>query len=262
METCKNCAELFDENNSYCGKCGAKIIRNRLTISNLFSHLIENFLNYDNAFLKTSVHLITQPEQVINGYVDGLRKRYSSPISYFAISLTVSGLFIVFVQKYFPDIFDFSEIYEAKGTQEMTRTVTNFLMEYNTLFYFFLIPALALMSRLVFLKNGFNYTEHVVIYLYTMSLLAIFSSFISFFVVLINPDFYLTWGLIFQLLMILYHCYLLKRVFELSLMGIILKTLLFFGIFLVLYIGLSIIAGILLFVFGGFDPADFTPPQN
>ncbi|NNK87791.1 MAG: DUF3667 domain-containing protein [Flavobacteriaceae bacterium] len=223
---------------------------------------MENFLNYDNTFIKTNVHLVTRPAQVIHAYVNGIRKRYSSPISYFAISLTISGLYIFFVQKFYPDVMDMSGIYSGEGTQEVTRKITEFLMDYNSLFYFFLIPAMAFISRLVFLRNGYNYTEHVVIYLYTMSISAIISSLISIVMVIAFPDYYLAWGMTFNIMMVLYHCYILKQVFELSLFGIIKKTLLFLLIFLFFYIGISIIIGILLFVFGGFDPADFTPPQN
>ena len=131
------------------------MIRNRLTFKNLFSHIAENFLNYDNAFLKTNLHLITRPEEVIKGYVSGIRKRYSSPISYFAISLTFSGLSIFFIQRFYPEVMRVYEIYEGDGQQQITKVVTEYLMDYNTLFYFFLIPAMALISRLVFLKKRF-----------------------------------------------------------------------------------------------------------
>ena len=86
---CKNCNTSLIEGNDFCGFCGAKVIRNRLTIKNLLAHFSEQFLNYDNQFLKTFLHLFTKPEVVIGGYIDGTRKKHVNVISYFAIALTL-----------------------------------------------------------------------------------------------------------------------------------------------------------------------------
>ena len=83
---CKNCDANLNQNSDYCNNCGAKVIRNRLTIKTLFSHFSEQFLNYDNKFLQTFIHLFTKPEDVIGSYINGTRKKYVNVISYFAIA--------------------------------------------------------------------------------------------------------------------------------------------------------------------------------
>jgi hypothetical protein len=88
---CKNCQTSLSETAEYCYHCGGKIIKNHLTIRNLFEHFSEAFLNYDR-FLQTFIGLFTAPEEVIGCYISGTRKKYVNVISYFAIAITISDL--------------------------------------------------------------------------------------------------------------------------------------------------------------------------
>lgn len=63
---CKNCNTPLVENQNFCPVCGGKVIRNRLTIRNLFEHFSATFLNYDNKFLQTFICLFTKPEEIIS----------------------------------------------------------------------------------------------------------------------------------------------------------------------------------------------------
>lgn len=262
MTPCKNCNQELDETQDYCGNCGARVIRNRLSFGNLFTFFIQNFLNVENNFLQTIKDLFLRPENVIDGYVKGLRKRYNNPINFFAISLTISGLYIFVIQKFYPDAMKVYNVYENQAANEFTDRIGELLLDYNSLFYFFLIPLLAFISRVVFLRNGYNYTEHVVIYLYTMSLSAITSSFISLFVMWILPDYFMAWGLFFNFLMVVYHCYLLKRIFQLSGKQIVLKTLLFLVVFMVIYIVISFAVAFYMLFFTDMGLDQFTPPKS
>ena len=69
MSACKNCGTQLGETEDYCSACGAKVIRNRLTIRNLWGDFTEQFLNYDNKLLKTFVQLFRNPEDVIGSYI-------------------------------------------------------------------------------------------------------------------------------------------------------------------------------------------------
>ena len=135
---CKNCKSEILESHDYCNQCGARFIRKRLTISNLIRYFIENFLDYDNTFLKTIRDLVVKPENVTSGYVKGLRKRYNSPINFFAISLSISGVYLFFVRKFYPDYSKIFNFYDNQGAQEFTNMIGEYLMDYNSLFYFFL----------------------------------------------------------------------------------------------------------------------------
>ncbi len=94
--TCKNCDARLRTDYLYCPACGAKVIRNRITIKNLWTDFLERYFNLDNTFIRTLVHLTTKPEVVIEGYLQGIRRKYLNPISYMGIAITLSGLIVFF----------------------------------------------------------------------------------------------------------------------------------------------------------------------
>ena len=166
---CKNCQSTLNQEDDYCPSCGAKVIRNRLTLKNLLQHFSEAYLNYDNKLLQTFLHLFTKPEVVIEGYIDGTRKRYVDAITYFTIALTISGLQMFILKKFFPEAMDITFM-AGKGTEEFQHKNIQFVQEYQSLIMMLSVPIYALMSRLTFLNlKKFNYTEHLVIFMYLLS---------------------------------------------------------------------------------------------
>lgn len=258
---CKNCETNLNEKSDFCYQCGAKVIRNRLTIRNLFEHFSEQFLNYDNKFLLTIKHLFSKPEIVINGYVEGVRKKYINPITFFAISLTISGLYLFIIQKFFPNAMDFSQLYADENTQKIPAKTSSITLEYHSLLYFVLIPVLALISWVLFLKNNFNFTEHIVIYLYTMSMGSIITSIGSILILLTIPDIFFITSVLSILFLILFHCYLLKRVFQLNTTQIIIKTILFLIIFFFMCIVFSVLMIFTLVTFTDLTLQDYAPKK-
>ena len=231
---CKNCALALKENDDYCNSCGAKVIRNRLTIKNLFEHFTEQFLNYDNKFFQTFLNMFRRPEDVIGSYLNGTRKKYVNAVSYFAIAVTVAGLLLFILNKYFPEMMNVSSIAQP-GTEEFNKSNLEFSQEYQSLLMMLNLPLYALMSRLVFLKNKkYNYTEHLVIFMYITAQLALAQSFLIIPLGFIEG---IDFGLIsvgFIPIMLFYSAYCLKRLYGLDLGGIILKTMLFLLLLFVL----------------------------
>ncbi|MBT8286515.1 MAG: DUF3667 domain-containing protein [Bacteroidia bacterium] len=232
---CKSCNSPHLNTADYCSKCGAKIIRNRLTFKNLLGHFAENFFNYDNKLLKTFWHLIIHPEWVINGFISGVRKRYINPVNYFAIAVTLIGIQMFIVNRYFPHWFDIAAV-SVEGTEEMTAAWMNTVLEYQSLVFMINIPIYAAISWLAFYTlRKYNYTEFIVFFLYTvtqMSFLLIIPQFIAMFFgrTLGEMSF---WVILIQ---IFYTSYCFKRVFNLSIKGIILRFLWLIGILIILYI--------------------------
>lgn len=257
---CKNCHTELSEQDDYCRSCGGKIIRNRLTLKNLFEHLSETFFNYDNKLLRTFVQLFRQPEDVINSYISGVRKKYVNPISFFGISLTLSGLSIFIIKKFYIQHLDFSNLFEGvKASQDVFENTSSSMLEYNSLFYSVLIPLFALISWVVFLNKKYNFTEHVIIYLYSMSFLSIILVFVAQIVLITVPQHYFIFSMAAFPLMFVYHCYALKRIFSLSVGHLILKSVIFIGLFFVAYIGISILAFFVMLATGVVNIEDFAP---
>ncbi len=219
---CKNCEISLSEANDFCKSCRAKVIRNRLTLKNLFAHITETFFNYDNKLLKTILHLFTKPDYVIDSYVNGVRKKYINPISFFGLALTLTGFSIFIIGKFykqylnFSDIFGENKMYSNEFSKNWMENSADFSLEYSSLMFTLMIPSFALISWIVFLNKRYNLTEHIIIYLYSMSLYSIFSILFGFIILLIAPEKYLTYGIYMYLLVFIYHCYLLTRLFKLN----------------------------------------------
>jgi hypothetical protein len=255
---CKNCQTHLVEKSDYCHHCGAKVIRNRLTLKNLFSHFVETFFSYDNSFLKTIVNLLKNPKDVIESYVNGVRKKYIAPLAFFAIAITVSGIYLFILKKYFPNFFEIAEsFYTDDVSKDIGKKITEFTTEFNSLLNFLLIPLFALLSRIVFLKNKYNFTEHLVIYFYTLSLFSMVSVLVNLIMLLFFSNYLLAFSGVLYSLFFIYQCYVLKKVFTLSYKQLIIKILWFLPLFFLLYIIVSIVAFVLILVFGDFSLQDF-----
>lgn len=257
---CKNCHTELHELDNYCRSCGGKIIRKRLSFKNLFEHLSETFFNYDNKLLRTFVQLIKNPEDVIIGYINGVRKKYINPISFFGLSLTLSGLSIFLLKKFYLEYLDFSKLFEGlQVSPDVNNFTSGSVLEYNSLFYAFLIPLMAFVSWVTFLDKKYNFTEHIIIYLYSMSLLTVFSVIAGQIVLFITPNSYIIFSLSIWLFMLIYHGYALKRIFKLSIGSLILKTIIAVALFFIAYILISILVFVIMMISGVVKLDDFRP---
>ncbi|WP_411768366.1 DUF3667 domain-containing protein [Winogradskyella sp. A3E31] len=232
---CKNCKKDIGHESNYCSYCGARVIRNRLTFGNLLSHFSEEFLNYDNRFVQTIIAMVTKPEAVIRSYISGTRKKYVNVISFFAIAITLSGLQMFLLQKFFPEALDFSSISQP-GTEDINKGIFDFIQEYQSIAMMLNVPFYALISRIVFIREKkfrYNYTEHLVVFMYILAQLSIFGVIIMIAGAACGLDVGLI-SMILGVFQIIYSGYCLKRIFNLDWPNFILRSLIFFGVLLVL----------------------------
>uniref|UniRef100_UPI003F499501 DUF3667 domain-containing protein n=1 Tax=Psychroserpens mesophilus TaxID=325473 RepID=UPI003F499501 len=246
---CKNCHTELSEHSEFCNNCGGKVIRNRLTFRNLFEHISETFFNYDNKLLRTLIDMFKQPEVVIGGYIKGVRKRYVNPISYFGLAITLTGLYLLILNKFFPESLDFSS-FAVEGQEEFQRKNMSFIQEYMSIFMMLYIPIYALIARISFIGlNKFNYTELIVVFLYWQSQISIFSSV----TIIVAAMFGVTNGvisMIFLPLMMLYAAFILKRLYQISFAQMLLRTLIFFVVLGVVLAIATVIVIIIMLITG------------
>ena len=253
---CKNCNHSLSEEDKFCNECGAQVIQNRLTIKNLFTEFHETFFSWDaNRPIKTFVDLFKRPEDVIGGYIDGVRKKYLNPFGFVVISLTISGFFYFVALKFSPEALE-AAISIPGGSDlqmEVGRNYQHSVFEYNSLIFFTLLPVFALISFIVFYnKKKYNYAEHLIINLYAYSQVSIATTLTLFLTLWYNTisTYISISAIVFQ---ILYYAYVLKRLFKLTWKQLLIKTLYFLAILIPFYIIGSIIAVIIIFATGGFD---------
>lgn len=246
---CKNCQTEIEATDDFCKNCGAKIIRNRLTIRNLFEQFSEHFLNYDNKFLQTFICLFTKPEDVIGGYINGVRKKYVNVISYFAIALTISGLQLYILDKFFPEAMDMSAI-TVKGSGQDSNEMMSFIREYQSLLMMLNVPIYAFISYLVFYTlKRFNYTEHLVIFMYALSQLSIIGVLITVTSAISGLSIAHA-SIILMPVQFIYSLYCLQKLYKLSAKGLILRTLFFFLITFIAWVIFAIITVIIAYYDG------------
>ncbi|BAO74655.1 hypothetical protein WPG_0425 [Winogradskyella sp. PG-2] len=182
----------------------------------------------------------------MGGYIDGMRKRYVNPISYIALSLTVGGVYMLILSKYFPDAMtEMSSVGVAEGQEEIMARYGSFIQKYYSFMMISFIPLYALISRLVFInRKEYNFTEHLVMSMYIMAQFSLVSSFLNIILLVFQlPAGILGSASIF--LQIAYFAYCYKRMYKLSFSGIILRSLFFFGILIVIMIGIGILGVII-----------------
>lgn len=245
---CKNCQTELLAKDDYCRNCGGRVIRNRLTFKNLFEHISETFFNYDNKLLRTIIDLFKKPEIVIGGYINGVRKKYVNPISFLALTLTVGGIYMLVLNKYFPNAMTAMSTVGVEGQKEMVLNTVKYTQKYYSLIMILLIPFYALLSRLVFInRKEFNYTEHLVMAIYIMAQFSLVSSFMNIALLILRlPPNILGSASIFLQMAYFGYCY--TRLYKLSARGIVLRTLFFLVILFamaLLIAVLGIIVGIL-----------------
>ena len=245
---CKNCLTNLKETAKFCDECGGKVINHRLNFKIVTAEFLETFISWDNKFFKTFMHLITKPQVVANGYLDGVRKRYMQPFSYILISLTLYGIYLVFskemLDEYINEMILKMPNLDLKS-QKTYKKLTYLILKYNNIYTFSTIPLYAFINRIIFRKR--NFIEHSVALLYLLATIMFLTSISGFLGVLFNVDYEKT-SYINAFFMIFYSMYYYKKMFNLDNATIILKTLFFWLLMLAFYIILFIIGVIIVVI--------------
>jgi len=257
--TCKNCKANLRTDFKYCPVCGAKIVVKRITFGGLFTDIFERILNLENNFFRTIGHLTVWPEKVITGYVDGTRRKYLNPINYLTLSLALSGVLFYFMKKFALDKMDF-DVLGVGVNQEGSAKLMEASMEYSNFVFILYIPVIALAGFLSLNKRNFNIPEYIVTATYVLAHYSILTFPISLLMILMNPEGYLTFSIIFLAVMLGYILFVLIRTHRYSAGANILRGVLFVMLYLVGYLVISMVMPILLLITGEITMQDLLPP--
>ncbi len=259
---CKNCNTSLSKLINYCPLCGAKIVKKRLTFKNLSVDITEQFLNIDNKFLKTFIHLFTKPELVINGFIGGTRKKYINVIQYFAVALTLVGVQVFLMNNFFQDALQLDNEF-LKGLEANSNPENNPFASFNfeeannfqSIIYIISVPVSTIATWLAYYIIGIrhlNFTEHLVINLYYSAQIIIITAVLSILFLCFGFDYLMISGAI-SVLTFGYLFFVLKRVFNtsfiISLAHFLIVMVVFGFVFFVLVIFVVILASIGVYFF-------------
>ncbi|MBO6829227.1 MAG: DUF3667 domain-containing protein [Muricauda sp.] len=257
--TCKNCDARLRTDYLYCPACGAKVIRNRITIKNLWTDFLERYFNLDNTFIRTVVHLTTKPEVVIEGYLQGIRRKYLNPISYMGIAITLSGL-IVFLMVKSGDAMNFDMLNNNVSTRYQEKLM-DFILDYQALIFLLFVPMMTIAGWLCFDQKRYNFAERTIIFMYALAHYSLVIFLPSIIVLFFIPEQYFIFSFIGILFMVVYTTYVIVRISKSRGVKLIVRLLLFYFILLILYFAFSIALPLFLLLIGELKVEDFLPPQ-
>ncbi len=258
--TCKNCDARLRTDYLYCPACGAKVIRNRITIKNLWTDFLERYFNLDNTFIRTVVHLTTTPEVVIEGYLQGIRRKYLNPISYMGIAITLSGL-IVFLMVKSGDAMNFDMLNNNVSTRYQEKLM-DFILDYQALIFLLFVPMMTIAGWLCFDQKRYNFAERTIIFMYALAHYSLVIFLPSIIVLFFIPEQYFIFSFIGILFMVVYTTYVIIRISKSRGVALIARLLLFYFILLILYFAFSIALPLFLLLIGELKVEDFLPPQE
>ena len=256
---CKNCKNPLSDMVFYCERCGAKVIRNRLTLKNLFSYVIESYFNIDNSFISTIITLFTDPRDVIHGYITGMRKKYMNPIAFMTIAISLSGFIVLVMQQKmgYLDLNMFDTGVNQEGMQNFNQKVMTFTNEYYSLLFLLFVPVFAFAGWLTFNRNGYNLTEYTVLITYAQAQYSLITFPFSLAILYFIPETYLMWSLIFSVFMVALIIYIMQMLSRYDWGSFLARMIAFLGLLIIGYIGIIIFIYILLFATGTITIEDF-----
>lgn len=239
---CQNCEHHLTDEDLFCSQCGAPKKVNRLTIKSVLKEFFERYFSFDNKFLLTSLTLLKNPELVVNGYINGLRIRYVNPITYLVVAATLSGIQTYLLNNGFIE-FDMDFANQDEKIPFSMKDYNDWIFNHQNLLLFGSIPILALISKIVFFKHKeFNFAEHNLIYLYTYSFCSIFTLVFVLPIVLAYKGPFSHYAVASYIILLGYHVFALKRIFNLTGKQILKRSLLFILVLAAVYFLFIIIA--------------------
>ncbi|WP_420379887.1 DUF3667 domain-containing protein [Gilvibacter sp.] len=259
---CKNCNEPLEHGAQFCNHCGARVILEPFTFKYVTQDFEERFLNLDrNLLVRTLRDMLIRPKAVIDGYIDGVRKRHMNLANWLAVALTASGLMIFVVRNFYPESLDMQWMIDAMGESSKDNpflqslnqedpTANMWWMEYQAILYILMIPIYALLSKITFIRQkAYSYLKHIVIVGYTQSWLSLAMT-IPVLILLPLGANYMKMSYWILAINFLFSAYVYKRVFQLSFLGIVWRSLLFILVGLGLYIFIIIATILFMLAFG------------
>ena len=220
----------------------------------------ERVLSIDNSLWRTYIDLWRKPDEVIRGFLGGLRKRYFNALNYFTLGVTVSGFQVFVMKKFYPDTMNV--LYNENV--QFAQMLNDGLIEYQPVVLFSTIPILALLAYVSFMGlKKYNYTEQLIIQLYTYSHLAIHAALLGILFMVLGMN-YIFLSVLTIPLYLIYNTVVYKKLYALNWGGILVRLALFVGVSMVLYIITVIVTLILVFAFYGLEGGHefFTAPAS
>jgi hypothetical protein len=161
MKHCKNCnTELLG---NYCYKCGQKSKVEKITLKYLVHDVFHFFTHIESGFLFTSIQMLKAPGTTVKQFINGKRKPYQSPLSYYIIWTAIYLLLLLVIEELF-----------GKGTVISydnyfgSGIATDFAIKHLSSVLAVLLPIFSFYFWIIAAKRTYNYLESLVCVIYAL----------------------------------------------------------------------------------------------
>ncbi|TGD57577.1 DUF3667 domain-containing protein [Flavobacterium humi] len=181
MDFCKNCHTANPEQYNYCPQCSQKTSLHRLTSHDIAHEAIHYFTHADKGFFQLIRDLILKRGVVAREYVNGRRKKYFPPLSFFMLIATVFVFMATLgepkketnILKAHPELSSIADpVKKQLAIEKLERgeKVNHFTTKYSNLMAMCSLPLTALVFWLFYRKGKYNYVEHLVAGMYMLGI--------------------------------------------------------------------------------------------
>jgi RNA polymerase subunit RPABC4/transcription elongation factor Spt4 len=193
--TCQNCTAEVANNQRFCPSCGQKTDTHRLNFHFIWHEIIHAFIHADKSIVNLTRQMATQPGLVVKNYVEGKRKRYFNPFSYFLIGVAIMAL-----------LNSFFHLMVVNGENK----VTNMTTQHFNKILFLSVPISSFFSWLFFKKSGYNYWENFIYHIFVGGFRVVLFLFFAAGVLIFREHYYIVL-VIYMFVGLLYNIYASKQ---------------------------------------------------
>jgi hypothetical protein len=167
MNKCKNCGKPLHD--IFCSHCGQKANIERITFNYLWHEIFHFFSHIEKGFVFTSLKMIFEPGRTVRNFIDGKRRSYKPPISYFLIWTTIYILFLYWLEKVFGEnvVIDYKNYFGPAAT-------TKYAISHLSWVLTLVIPFQALYLYLLVTRIKYNYFESMAATIYSLGTVILF----------------------------------------------------------------------------------------
>ncbi len=210
---CPNCQSEVNQN--FCPNCGQRKVEGRLKWAEVWDEFRDKVIGMEKGLFHTFLLMITKPGKPALDYVNGIRKKYASPIQYYFLAITISFLAFAFFDvmdsigndELFEQAFGTNNL-DEKSKEGINRFFTSFSKNLKTL-TFLAFPFQLCLHYLFFRKYKFSLLECAIMLLYLDGTNLLIQAFTAPLYGLFGAGFMS----VFSILFIIYSIIVLKRFF-------------------------------------------------
>jgi len=174
---CTGCG--YTDHGLYCSNCGGHLKKQRISMANLVTSIVDFFSNFEDKYIHTFTSLFVRPIEFINHYLNGVRDKYYIPFKYFFLNLSIN----FFIYSYF-NVSTINESALEKEAEQLLQLKSDSVFDsiinnYGSFFSLMIIPLFVIATLVLFRKNSHNTAERAAAITFLLGQLMIFQAFLN-----------------------------------------------------------------------------------